>query len=377
MNRRLLTFGWPSRRPAARSAAGVRRPSARRAAASAVAVGGAVFVAIQAALSGASAVTLLVADPVYGDKERRLRWLERAAPAGTPRVILLGSSRTGFAFDAGRTQRAAADAGTPAVAFNFGITAAGPVTHRVVLRRLLAAGHRPDLLVLEVLPPLLADLPDGALEGRILKGDFLTRDEVEFLGRYGMPSDRLRREWAAAAAAPVYAHRFKLVGRVFPSALPWPCRYDWGRTPDPNGWNASNVAAVTDEERARGVAQADREYRAVLRYDLPAGPAAAALRDTLAVCRAEGIPVALVLLPEATEFRAMYPPEAEAKLAAFLAGLTAEFGCPVTDARGWAADGEFLDSHHLLRGGAERFTDRLTAEMILPFLRARAARPAP
>ncbi len=353
------------------------RGAARRGAALAIGAAALAFVAVQALLSGASAVTRLVADPVYADKERRLRWLERAAPPGAARVVLLGTSRTGFAFDAGRTQRAAADAGTPAVAFNFGVPGAGPIAHRLYVPRLLADGHRPDLLVLEILPPLLADLPDGPLEARFVTGDALTRAELEVAARYGVPAGRMRRQWAEAALLPVTAHRFKLIGRIYPEALPWNLRCECGRATDANGWNPTVVTAVTDEERARGVAQADREYRAVLRYDLPAGPAAAALRDTLAVCRAEGIPVALVLLPEATEFRAMYPPEAEAKLAAFLAGLTAEFGCPVTDARGWAADGEFLDSHHLLRGGAERFTDRLTAEMILPFLRARAGRIAP
>jgi hypothetical protein len=77
-------------------------------------------------------------------------------------------------------------------------------------------------------------------------------------------------------------------------------------------------------------------------------------------------------LPESTSFRALYPPVAEVKLSRFLADLTAEFGYPVTDARSWMPDDAFMDGHHLLRPGGEAFTDRLTAEVILPFLRARA-----
>jgi hypothetical protein len=133
---------------------------------------------------------------------------------------------------------------------------------------------------------------------------------------------------------------------------------------------------MTEERRARGVAGTIAEYSWVPKCDLPGGPAAAALRDTLALCRAEGIAVHLVILPEASAFTRLYP-HAEAKIARFLADLTAEFGCTVTDARGWVPDDAFLDGHHLMRHGARAFTDRLTGEAILPFLRARAGRTAP
>ncbi len=349
------------------------RGAARRGAVLAIGAAALAFVAVQALLSGASAVTRLVADPVYADKERRLRWLERAVPPGTARVVLLGTSRTGFAFDAGRTQRAAADAGVPAVAFNFGVPGAGPIAHRLYVPRLLADGHRPDLLVLEILPPLLADLPDGPLEARFVTGDALSRDELEVASQYGVPAGRVRRQWVEAALLPVSAHRFKLIGRIYPEALPWNLRCECGRATDANGWNPTVVTEVSDAERARGVAATATEYRDVVTRDLPAGPAVAALRDTLALCRAEGVPVALIILPETTAFRALYPPGAGAKLARFLAGLTAEFGCPVTDARGWLPDDAFMDGHHLLRPGGEAFTDRLTAEVILPFLRNRSA----
>ncbi len=342
----------------------------------AIATGVLVFVAIQVALSGASTVTHLVADPVYADKERQLRRLERVAPPGTPRVILLGTSRTGYGFAAGRVQSAATEAGTPAVVFNFGVPGAGPVTHLIYLRRLLAARHRPDLLILEVLPPLLADMPDGPLETRMLKGDLLTRDEVELVGRYAMPVERLRQQQREAARSPVHEHRFKLLGRIFPSSLPYQLRYDWGRTPDPNGWGASDVSDVSDEQRARGVASTANEYRDVFLHDLPTGPSVTALRDTLALCRVERIPVAIVIFPEATAFRVLYPPHVEPKLARFCADLSAEFGCPVTDARTWVADDLFVDSHHLLRTGAASFTDRFAVEALLPFLRERSMRGA-
>lgn len=362
--------------PATPATAPARRPTARRNAIVALVAGLVVFAALQAALSGVASFTRVVADPGYADKVRWLRRLEQDAPPGTPQVIFLGTSRTGFGFAAGRTQRAAADAGTPAVVFNFGLPGAGPVAHRIYLNRLLADGHRPDLLVLDVLPPLLSDMPGGPPESRIISGDTLTRDEINLIAPYGMPADRLHGQWGRAAATPFSAHRFKLTGRLFPKSVPWQLRFDAGRTADPNGWNPTFTDTVTPQERARGVESTVKEYVVTTKLDLPAGPAVAALRDTLAVCRAEGIPVALVILPETTTFRGLYPPETEGKLKRFLADLTAEFGCPVADAREWLPDDAFFDAHHLLRPGAIAFTDRLNAEFLVPLIRDRQLRRA-
>jgi hypothetical protein len=335
----------------------------------ALVVGAVVFAAVQVALLSMSAFTRTITDPGYADKERRLRRLEESAPAGAPRVVLLGTSRAGNGFAAGRVQQAAAGAGRPAVVFNFGVPGGGPVTHLLYLRRLLADGHRPDLLLLEVLPPLLAETPDGPHEVNLLSGDRLSREELDAVAAYGFPAGRVRRQWAEAAVAPLHAHRFKMVSRVSPDSLPWPLRCDWGRTEDPNGWSPANVKDLTPELVAYAVAATADQYGRLLERELPAGPAAAALRDTLALCRDESIPVALVIFPEGASFRALYPPQADVKLTRFLEGLRAEFGCPVIDARTWMADDRFLDGHHLRREAALAFTDRLAAEFILPFLR--------
>src|SRR5581483_11935520 len=93
-----------------------RASARRRTAAVTVTVGAAVFAALHLALAAAAEVTLLVRDPVYADKELRLRRIERAAP-GTPVVVLLGTSRAGYGFEAGRVPEAT-DSHTEA--FNFG-----------------------------------------------------------------------------------------------------------------------------------------------------------------------------------------------------------------------------------------------------------------
>ena len=76
--------------------------------------------------------------------------------ARTPTIVMVGSSRVEYGF-LGRTleQQLARTRGPLVAAFNFGMAGAGPVTEHLVVRRLLAAGIRPDLLLLEVLAPVL------------------------------------------------------------------------------------------------------------------------------------------------------------------------------------------------------------------------------
>ena len=77
-----------------------------------------------------------------------------------------------------------------------------------------------------------------------------------------------------------------------------------------------------------------------------------ALRTSLELCRACGVPAALVLMPEGTDFRAWYPPAVAAALADLLTGLAAEFGVSLIDARPWLSDEAFSDGHHMLPDGA-------------------------
>lgn len=336
----------------------------RRRAAVAVAVGGALVVFLQLALGLAAERSHYLKDPGYADKELRLTRAEAARP-GLPTVVMLGTSRTGFGFHAARVQDRLAP-GREVVAFNFGIPASGPVTHLLYLRRLLADGHRPGLLLVEVLPSTLADLPAGPPECHFLSGARLRRDEAQAAAGYGFPA-KVRDEWREAAVAPWYGHRFPLLGRLAPSALPWHLRFNWSRTDDPLGWTTPFTPTVTPEQYAEGLKRAEGEYAAILSVFNPTGGGARALADLLALCRAEGIPVHLVLMPEGEGFRRFYPPATTDRLYRFLREMCAEYGVGLTDARSWLPDAAFTDGHHLLRGGAEAFSDRLADEAVRPF----------
>jgi len=351
-----------------------RRPrDKRRRALVALGIGAYCAIVLHAGLVIASEYSLYLRDPVYSDKERKLARLEEALPPGSPLVVLIGTSRAGNGFDAGRAQTAlATELGRPVGAFNFGTPASGPVTHLLHFKRLLADGHRPALLLLELHAPVLAELPDGPLEGRFADGTVFSWEELDLLDGYGCDTARLRTKRDAVPVKPWYSLRFQMLGRLAPTSLPYYLRHDWSRGPDPNGWNAMLFNDLNDEEREVGRRRADREYRHILRgMTLGDGPVRA-LRDTLALARKHGVPVMLVRMPEGTSFRALYPPQVAARIDRFVQDLVAEFGCRVADCRLWRADEAFADGHHLLRAPAGEFSDRLAHEVLAPALRATA-----
>lgn len=338
--------------------------AARREASIAIAVGGVLFATLQLGLGIAAERSHTIKDPGYADKEAKLAALEAAHP-GRPRVIMLGTSRTGFGFDAGRIEE---QLDGKAIVFNYGIPASGPITHVIYARRLLERGHTPDLLLLEVLPPGLAELPDGPLEAKFLFGDRLRRDEVNTVVGYGFPQIECRRAWRDSVVMPWYSLRFPLMGRVAPSALPWHLRFDWSRTADSHGWSGSIAETVTESQYLEGLERASGEYRNILADFRPTGGAARALNDLLSLCRERGIPVKLVLMPESNGFRALYPPTSTVRLYELLHRLCAEYDCVLIDARTWVPDRGFTDGHHLLRPGAREFSDRVNREVIQPFI---------
>jgi hypothetical protein len=254
--------------------------------------------------------------------------------------------------------------------FNWGVPASGPVAHLLHLRRLLANGHRPTLLLVEIHPPTFAALPDGPLEGRFADGTLFSWDELDWLAGYKFPVERLRQQRHGVVFAPWYQLRFQIMGRLAAYALPFHLRQDWGRTTDPNGWSPIIVEEVDDEQRAAGLKRAGLEYKEILtRMKLGDGPVRA-LRDLLALSREHGIPVVIVRMPEGSGFRALYPRPVAQQLDQFVDGLAAKYECRVADCREWMPDNAFADGHHLLRVGAGIFAERLTREVIEPALRS-------
>lgn len=356
--------------PTARNAAVPNIRAARRA----VAAGMALFAASQLALGVTAECYPRLRDPLYGDKFAKLRRCLTVVSADGPRpavVIMLGSSRTGLAFHGKiMERRLAAALGRSAVAFNYGTPAAGPVTQLVYLDRLLASGVRPDLMLVEVLPSMLADGQGGPVERHWFYADRLTSSERATVTRHGFDAAAVDARWRRSVLLPAYTLRFQLASRVAPSWLPWQVRFDWSRGSDECGWGTTQQQEVGGDQLSRGIEQARLEYAPTLADYHPGGPAAGALRELVGRCHAAGVPVRLVLMPEGSVFRQWLPPAGEARLTAFLTNLSAECDVPVIDARSWLPDSDFYDGHHMFARGAEAFTDRLGREVVAPALAA-------
>jgi hypothetical protein len=356
-----------------RSRAAARKPRA------ALAWGLAAFIALQAALVLTTEIWLpFLRDPDYGFKMAQLEHRLRAVRGRPLTVIMLGSSRTVFGLKAKPLEeRLARDAGCPCVAFNFGLTGAGPVLELVGLNRLLAAGVHPDVLLVEVLPSLLGDQSPSPPEAYNLPAERLWLSELPLLEPYGYPRARYEQDWWESWALPWYTRRLSVLSRVAPAWLPWNCRKDWFRLVDEWGWVYNPISAVTPEEYRRGVEQARRGYLPILTRFRLGAPSCQALRDLLTRCRREGITAALVVMPEGSEFRSMYPHAVWAQIETCLTGLSREYGLPFINAREWVADGLFLDSHHMCPEGADVFTDRLGLEVAALLARSRLAKVRP
>ena len=90
--------------------------------------------------------------------------------------------------------------------------------------------------------------------------------------------------------------------------------------------------------------------------------------DTLALCRQYGIKTVILISPEGPAFRKLYCPEAQGRLARFLATSNGEEPLQIVDARRWLDEDDFIDSHHPTHQGAVKFTRRLFKETLLPLV---------
>lgn len=320
-------------------------------------------------------------DPEYGHKLSRLQARLQEHPE-RPLVLFLGSSRVGLGV---RPEALAAEDHSPLV-FNFGLTSAGPVTELLCLRRLLAEGIRPALLVVEVLPALLnQEYPgyggsDRIHPARLAWADLPRVQEymslpslVDDPGDSGLahllPEPEAARvilygQWGLARLAPAFAHRFSLLSALAPGWVAWENREDFCQTITADGWLPPPRVAVTAADRRRAWERARSDYAWRVQGFRIAALADRALRELLQLCRSERLPVVLLLMPESSEFRSWYTPAARTALQVYLCGLSRDYEVSVIDARGWLADEDFLDGHHLLPAPATEFTHRLDRELL-------------
>jgi hypothetical protein len=234
----------------------------------------------------------------------------------------------------------------------------------VMIRRLLREGIKPDWLILEIMPPQLADHRQNIIADTATAGDFSV--VARFKG-FWLALAR----YARARLVPCSKHRSFLLNHYTPGLIQssLPPLYEQVRIGPRGGddcWflsaalNPAEIRSRTDWTRA-GYLPALQKFHLCNMSDH-------AVRETLTLCRAEQIHVALIITPEATEFQCWYPASARAEIDRYCEALKSEYDIPVIDARSWLADSDFSDTHHVLMPGAEAFTARLGQEVLQPWL---------
>jgi hypothetical protein len=308
-------------------------------------------------------------DPEYGVRVERLRQRMGTTRQRPFTVLMLGSSRTTLGFVGSRLESCLADGlHRPVLVYNFGLTGAGPILEELVLHRLLSNGIKPDLLLVEVIPPLLAGQWPHELNRLPITRLWL--EELPPLGRYGAMVANLRADWWRSRPVPAYAYRFSILSRLLPAFVPYQLRMDWLYRMDDSG-DVVGLKKRSPEWHDSAVRRTLADYeRYFINFQIE-GPEANALRNLLTYCRKMQIPAALILMPEAKAFRNLYPANAWRKIETFTVELGREFGVPLINAREWMRDSDFSDAHHLLEEGAVCFTDRLGRQALLPLLRNR------
>ncbi len=342
--------------------------SRKRKARGSLLVGLAVYFVLQAGLS------ILLAgkwawlrSPNYGYRELALRAREKTPSGRAKTVLMFGSSRVVNGFQASMLDESLSQAaGRPVRAYNFGFWGAGPFTDLLSVRRLLADGHRPDFVLIEVLP-IQMEVDASILDSReiFLPRQRLRHGELALLRRYvGDKREVSSRDWWLSWVHPVFSHRFALVSSVAPWLLRNGCRTVDFRIKDEGGWIPVDTRFSNSERRRAALEHVRQGYAGLLQTMEVSGKYVRLLDEILALCAREKIPATLVRMPEGPVFRGWYSPAVSGRVRGLLDDLHRRHGVRVIDAQRWVDDEEcFLDSHHLLPEGAAIFTRRLGEEL--------------
>jgi hypothetical protein len=325
-------------------------------------------------LSAALLVTRLMPwlrQPDYAQRVQRLKALQTRQPRRALTVVALGTSRTMAGLDGALAESLLEDTlGQPVTVCNFGTPGSRSFTHLQILRRLLADGHRPDFLVLELFPVTLhRNFPLDTTD------DFVSTvserySELDSLEHYSKERAVSRIEWGLQWLSPLYTYRKNIMSYLLPNWLPLaqrliltPCDA-WGRSPVTASEN------LRSSTRAQGLAFAKTLYAEAAK-DLDLGGEPLELLTTLLqLCQRERIPTAMVMMPEGPMFRSWYGPGRIDRCRTLLKDLSHRFDIPLIDALLWVDDeNDYGDSHHLAAGGSRKYTLRLFGEALPPLLK--------
>jgi len=281
-----------------------------------------------------------------------------------PLVLILGSSRMDWAFEAGRLNGQPGPDGRPLLVYNFGVPTTGPMHEVLYLNDLLDEGIRPRLLLVEFVTTHLNQSRRSLLsEERFTVAPWLSFHQLFFLRPYLSNPRKATIDWVQSRLSPWYAFRWHIHEHL-QGHDEFIRPYEQARQPM-DSWGCRILCddPGTPEYRALRWGGAFNMYGPTLQnFRLGAKPAQA-MHDLLARCRREHISVALVHMPITREFRELIPAEGRAELDHLAAELCNRYGADLIDASDWLDNKDFDDGHHVLKTGAQKFTTRMIDEL--------------
>jgi len=303
-----------------------------------------------------------IRDPTFDYLERIVRQ-RQAEPPGRPLVLALGSSRTKMGLRAEYLNNPSQEAGP--VVLNCAVDGGGPMMYQVLLRRLLNAGIRTELVFLEIMPMSLSARRGSSFEERSLPTERFSAAEVARVCGYYAQSYRLLWPWGRARVVPSLRHQAELRAALaldIPTGGRPPC--DLGR--DAYGWyrythddSPSQVEVHTKDNLGW--------YHTALTQPVVAPGVLQAFRDVVHLCLDEHIAVVFIAPPEGSAFRSYAPAVAQSQMES-VRSLARELAVPLIDARNWVDDDGFWDGHHATERGATQYTERFARDALVPSL---------
>jgi hypothetical protein len=303
-------------------------------------------------------------DPTFEIKARALQEAIAGSVFPPVCVYMVGSSITGNGFHAKLVEeRLCKELDRPCLVFNMSSRNSGPLTDLVWVRRLLDRGIRPNLVLIEFAPflfngPTPIDLPR-------LPYYTLEQGDLDVMERYGQDSD-LRRKWRECQWAPSYGHRLTILNCLAPFLVPIADRLHLWAEYDERFWYLQEPRAKEELDRIK------REIRTIFEPSLANFTAGAAslqaLVELLSLLEKEGIPAAIVMMPQGPTMCGFFHEGAVNELREKVVALGGRHGCRFVDASGWLNEDEFGDYYHPTTAGACIFSNRLAAEFLIPTL---------
>jgi hypothetical protein len=288
-------------------------------------------------------------------------------------VLVLGSSRALNGLSPADMDVRLKQTGSRPLIYNFAFAGSGSVRELMTFRRLRAEGIKPDWLLLETWPVLWPE--DGTFaERRIIEQDDLRWTDTPVFLRYVPGKIELLSKSIKGNLLPLLSYRSRLLHSTARVLLPHTQvsqfdgeYHDWDPS-DGTGWLPCQKHPKTPEALWKEV-EDGRWYTFPLLNPLRiSANSDRALHDLLDECRAAGIKVALLMMPEHSECRRWYSPQARSLVSSYLSGICQEYGISAVDTRDWSPDADFADFCHMVRHGAKPFSERFAREVMQPWL---------